>query len=84
MKSENLSDLSLEELTKKEKELKDSSKWATAVLILSPILLLVLLMQKMYGTAFFVKVMCLILPLFLIFSTKKQLKDIKTEIEKRS
>ena len=82
MKSKNLSDLSLSELMEKEKELKKVSNIMMAVLILSPIIVVGLLFQKQFGTVCFVLIFCVFVPLYLLQLNKKQLSDIKTELEK--
>jgi undecaprenyl pyrophosphate phosphatase UppP len=84
MESENLSDLSVTELLKKEKDSKEVLKYSTAVLIVAPIVMIGLFVQKQYGNVLFTTVMCILLPIFLIFYSKKQLSDIKIEIEKRN
>jgi undecaprenyl pyrophosphate phosphatase UppP len=83
MESKNLSDLSQSELIKKEKDSKDVLKYSTAVLIVAPIVMIGLFFQKQYVSVCFAMVMCILLPMFLIFNSKKQLGDIKIEIEKR-
>jgi hypothetical protein len=83
MESKNLSDLSQSELMKKEKDSKDVLKYSTAVLIVAPIVMTGLFFQKQYGAVCFTIVMCILMPIFLIFHSKKQLGDITTEIEKR-
>jgi hypothetical protein len=83
MENKNLSEFSVSELIKKEKDSKDVLKYSTAVLIVAPIVMTGLYIQKNYGSVRFTALMCILLPIFLIFNSKKQLSDIKTEIEKR-
>lgn len=83
MDSKNLSELSLIELMKKEKDSKDVLKYSTAVLIISPIVMIGLFIQGQYGSVRFTALMCVLLPIFLIFNSKKELTDIKAELEKR-
>jgi undecaprenyl pyrophosphate phosphatase UppP len=83
MENENLSKLSVSELMKKEKDSKDVLKYSTAVLIVAPIVMTGLFIQKQYGSVLFTALMCVLLPIFLIFNSKKQLSDIKSELEKR-
>ena len=81
MERKKLSDLSLGELM--EKELKKAASIIMAVLILSPILIVGLLIQKQFGTVGFVLLFCIFVPLYLLQLNKKQLVDTKSEIEKK-
>ncbi len=83
MANKNLSELSVSELMKKEKDSKEVLKYSTAVLIISPIVMIGLFIQEQYGSVRFTALMCVLLPIFLIFNGKKQLSDIKAELEKR-
>jgi undecaprenyl pyrophosphate phosphatase UppP len=83
MESKNLTELSVSELMKKEKDSKDVLKYSTAVLIVAPIVMTGLFIQKQYGSVLFTALMCILMPIFLIFNSKKQLSDIKTELEKK-
>jgi uncharacterized membrane protein len=84
MESKNLTELSITELMKKEKDSKEVIKYCSAVLIVSPIVMIGLFIQKQYGTVSFTAVMSFLMPMFLIFYSKKQLGDIKIELEKRN
>jgi hypothetical protein len=83
MESENLSKLTVAELLKKEKDSKSVLSYSTAVLIISPILMIGLSIQKQYTSVGFTALMCLLLPSFLVSNSKKQLRDIQAELEKR-
>jgi uncharacterized membrane protein len=83
MDNKNLSELTVAELMKKEKDSKAIQNYMLAVLIISPIVIMGLFIQKQYGTIVFTTILSVFLPLFLIFSSKKQLRDIKAELEKR-
>jgi hypothetical protein len=84
MNSKNLSELSTAELVKKEKELKDIINYSSAVLIITPIVMIGLFIQNQYGAVRLLLILSIFLPIFLIFSNKKQLSDIRAEIEKRT
>ena len=83
MANKNLSELSVSELMKKEKDSKEVLKYSTAVLIISPIVMIGLFIQEQYGSVRFTALMCVLLPIFLIFNSKKELSDIKAELEKK-
>jgi hypothetical protein len=73
MENENLS----------EKDSKAVLNYSTAVLIISPIVITGLFIQQQYGAVRFTTLMCILMPIFVIFNSKKQLSDIKVELEKR-
>jgi hypothetical protein len=83
MKSENLSDLSPAELMKKEKTLKTVLGAYIGILSVFAVTLILLFTQKQYTVAFPLLVV-LFSSSLIMFISKKQLSDIKTELEKRS
>ncbi len=83
MKSENLSELSLIELTKKEKDSKSILNISIALLIVSPILIVILLFQKQFISVYFLMFLTVFSSVFQVINQKKQLSDIKNEIEIR-
>ena len=83
MKNKNLSELSIAELNAKEKSLKTVLGAFMGILSVFVIALILLFMLKQYTVA-----LPLVAVFFslssILFISKKQLKDIKTEIEARS
>ena len=83
MKSLNLSELSEQELIKKEKNLKTASDALTGILSLLALAIILLFVQGQFSVA-----LPLLVVLFsmvsILFMSKKELDDVKTELEKRN
>ena len=83
MKSKNLSELSVTELIAKEKTTKTALGAFAGILLVLAVALALLFMQKQHTVA-----LPLLVVLFslssILFISKKQLVDIKTELEKRN
>jgi hypothetical protein len=84
MNSKNLSELSVSELTEKEKKIKVGTGFLGGILIISSILIIGLFIQKLYGTVCFVLIFCFFRPIYQLSVGKKQMSAIKIEIEKRN
>jgi hypothetical protein len=83
MKSKNLSDLSVAELKKKEKTMKTVLGAFVGILAVFALMLTLLFIQKQYTIA-----LPLLVVLFssstILFINKKELSNVRTELEKRS
>ena len=82
MKSLNLSELSEQELIKKEKNLKTASGALIGIMSIFAIAVIVLFVQEQYTIALPLSSILFSLSL-IMFKSKKQLSDIKTELEKK-